>query len=252
MEIDVNNLAHVYNHTVPEVKALELLSLHIRDGEFVAIVGANGCGKSTLLRIMANLIQPTRGSVLLDGVSPEVMTANRKVVWMAQDPALLPWCTARQNILMAQRFASASRQSMAAADDLLRMVGLGDFSSAYPNTLSGGMQQRLSLARALAMNADLWLMDEPFAPLDELTRERLTVQLSEIWLRSRPTVLWVTHSIPEAVRLADRVLVMTPHPGRLYGEVRVPLPRPRDDTAAQFQAVVRKLKQMLTACEGLR
>lgn len=252
MEILVNNLAHTYNHNAPAVKALELLNLHIRDGEFVAIVGANGCGKSTLLRIMANLIQPTRGNVLLGGFSPEVMTARRKVVWMSQDPALLPWCTARQNILMAQRFAGTPRETPASADDLLQMVDLGDFSSAYPNTLSGGMQQRLSLARAMAMHADLWLMDEPFAALDELTRERLTVQLSEIWQRSRPTVLWVTHNIPEAVRLADRILVMTPRPGSLYGEVRVSLSRPRDDTTTQFQAVVRKLKQMLTASENLR
>lgn len=247
MEVVVKDLAYTYNHNAPPVQALDQLNLRVQSGEFVAIIGSNGCGKSTLLRLFANLLQPTRGAISLGGLPPAQIAANRRVVWMAQNPALLPWYTARQNILLAQRFARTPPEKNVSADELLSLVGLGEFSSAYPHAFSGGMQQRLSLARALAMNADLWLMDEPFAALDELTRERLTIQLSEIWQRRRPTVLWVTHSIPEAVRLADRVLVMTPRPGRFYGEVRISLPRPREDTTLEFQTYVRKLKQMLVS-----
>ena len=245
MNVVVKDLSFIYNHNTPAVQALDQLNLRVQSGEFVGIIGTNGCGKSTLLRLFAGLLQPTRGSVSLGGLPPAKVAANRRVVWMAQNPALLPWYTARQNILLAQRFARTSPEKNASADELLGLVGLGEFSSAYPHAFSGGMQQRLSLARALAMNADLWLMDEPFAALDALTRERLTIQLGEIWQRRRPTVLWVTHSIHEAVRLSDRVLVMTPRPGRLYGEVKIPLSRPREDTTAEFQAHVRTLKQML-------
>ncbi|MCC6147811.1 MAG: ABC transporter ATP-binding protein [Anaerolineaceae bacterium] len=251
MEVSVKDLAHTFNHTAPAVHVLEDLNLCVKSGEFVAIIGANGCGKSTLLRLIANLLQPKQGSITLDGLPPAQMTASRRVVWMSQNPALLPWYTARQNIQLAQRFARPSPDVQSPVEELLHLVDLENFADAHPHTFSGGMQQRLSLARALAMDADLWLMDEPFAALDELTRERLTIQLDEIWQRRRPTVLWVTHSIPEAVRLSDRVLVITPRPGRLFGEVAISLPRPREDTTPEFQMHVRALKDMLFVSEGL-
>lgn len=252
MDVIVEHLNHTFNHHTPGIQALNDLTFQIASGEFVAVIGANGCGKSTLLRLFANLLEPTEGHICLNGQTPAQMTAEHRIIWMAQNPALLPWFTARENILMARRFTPPAKQNSSTVDELLEMVDLSDFASAYPNTLSGGMQQRLALARALAINADLWLMDEPFASLDELTRERLTLELVEIWERRRPTVLWVTHHIPEAVRLSDRVLVMTPRPGRIHAEIPVALPRPREDTSLEFQALVKKLKELLFLSGGRR
>lgn len=245
MSITVQNLSHTFNTRSAPLQALREVNLYVDDGEFVALIGPSGCGKSTLLRLLASLLHPTEGRIDMDGLSPDQMAATKRIGWMAQNPALLPWRTVRANIALAQRINPQPDRVTHSPDELLALVDLSDFAEAYPFTLSGGMQQRVALARSLALGAEVWLMDEPFASLDELTREELTVEVLTLWHTFRPTVLWVTHHIHEAVRLADRVLVMSPRPGRIHAEVPIPLPRPRDDTASEFQHLVRVLRDAL-------
>ena len=213
-------------------------------GQFVAIVGPSGCGKSTLLRILANLIQPAAGRIEMGGLTPAEAVAGRRIAWMAQSPALLPWLTARANVALAGQFQRAG-EARIAPEEALRMVGLADCAQAYPFMLSGGMQQRLALARTLSLQADLWLMDEPFAALDELTRERLTGELLDLWQPARPTVLWVTHQLSEALRLSDRVIVLSPRPAHITADLPVDLPRPRDETSPGFLALLKELRKAL-------
>jgi len=239
VNVTIRHLSHQFAAGGQPLPVLEAVDLRIASGEFVAVVGPSGCGKSTLLRLLAHLLTPTDGTIELDGADPATAVSQKRIAWMAQNPALLPWYTTRENVALVQRINGANHHTPEA---LLDMVGLGDFADAYPFTLSGGMQQRLALARVLAQQASLWLMDEPFAALDELTRERLTGELLALWRRQRPTVLWVTHHIVEAVRLADRVLVLSPRPAAVLADVAIPLPRPRDETTAVFQAQVRDIR----------
>ena len=237
------------------VVAVENVSLSLGAGEFVAIVGPSGCGKSTLLRLLAGLQVPTSGRVLVDGLplaGPRVDTA---VVF--QQPTLLPWRTVLGNVRLPAEVGPGRRRRHDDADGwaeaALRLVGLEGFADRYPAELSGGMRQRVALARALATQPSLLLMDEPFAALDLLLREELATELERIWLSRtvpdqdpgartglasrRPTVLFVTHSIAEAVQLADRVAVMSPRPGRIVAEITVPLPRPRPPAGEDAAAV---------------
>ena len=247
MEIEVNQLQHVFPGK-PEREALSAIDCGIQSGQFVAIVGPSGCGKSTFLRLIANLLKPSKGKILLDGQSPESVAAQRRIAWMSQSPALLPWLTVGENVALAQRFRPPASQPGLSTEEALHRVGLRDDLDVYPSMLSGGMQQRLALARILTMDADLWLMDEPFSALDELTRERLTAELLELWRPLQPTVLWVTHNIYEAIRLADRILVMSPAPGRLVGDIPVDLPYPRSEPSPGFQSLLLELRALL----GLR
>lgn len=240
MDISISSLTH----TFPNRPALDGISLHVAAGQFVAVVGPSGCGKSTLLRLCANLLRPSAGTILLGGLTPAEAISARRIAWMAQSPALLPWRTARANVDLAARFLPSGAARLSAAD-ALALVGLSGSASAYPFMLSGGMQQRVALARTLSMPAGLWLMDEPFAALDELTRERLTAELLELWQPYRPTVLWVTHNLAEALRLADRVLVLSDSPAHIAADIAVPLPRPRDDSAADFLALLKTLRKAL-------
>jgi NitT/TauT family transport system ATP-binding protein len=242
MKITIRNLEHTFATARPPVAALQAVNLTIASGEFVALIGPSGCGKSTLLRILAHLLPPTAGTVELDGLTPATAVAQRHIAWLAQNPALLPWYTTRENVALARRVTQANHHE---PEELLQMVGLGDFADAYPFTLSGGMQQRLALARVLAQQAAVWLMDEPFAALDELTRERLTGELLHLWQQQRPTVLWVTHHVYEATRLADRALILSPRPATIRAEVNIPLPRPRDDTSPAFLALVQTMRAAL-------
>lgn len=244
MEIEINNLQHSFPGK-PEREALAEINCQIKPGQFVAIVGPSGCGKSTFLRLIANLLEPSGGEIWLDGKAPVEIAAQRRIAWMSQSPALLPWLTVGENVALAQRFRPSVSQPGLSAEEALRRVGLRDDLDAYPSMLSGGMQQRLALARILTMDADLWLMDEPFSALDELTRERLTIELLELWRPLQPTVLWVTHHIYEAIRLADRILVMSPAPGRLVGDIQVNLPYPRNEPAPAFQSLLLDLRAML-------
>jgi NitT/TauT family transport system ATP-binding protein len=248
MELRATGLSHRYATGVDGgLRALRSIDLQVEEGRFAALIGPSGCGKSTLLRILAGLLSPTEGSAALDGMSPSEAIQKKLVAWMAQKPALLPWRTVEANIALPQRINPQDGRENLAPRDLLGLVGLQDFGGAYPFTLSGGMQQRVALARTLATGAAVWLMDEPFSALDDLTRERLTVEVMRLWSRFHTTVLWVTHSIHEAVRLADRVFVMSDRPGRIVLDLPVQLSRPRDDTAMSFHRHVRALRRALSA-----
>ncbi len=210
-----------------EVLALLGLDIEVRRGEFLAVVGPSGCGKSTALRFVAGLDKPTRGAVLVNGRDVDDQAELVGIVF--QRPTLLDWLTIEGNVLLPLR-VSRGRPGAAerrGAQALLEMVGLGQFASKHPSELSGGMQQRAAICRALVQDPDILLMDEPFGALDAMTREDMCFELQRIWQRTGKTIIFVTHSIPEAVLLADRVAVMSPRPGRLLDLVDVPLPRAR-------------------------
>ncbi len=244
MQISVQHLTHTYPGKPPR-QALVELSFEVAPGQFAAIVGPSGCGKSTLLRLAAGLLKPGGGQLLLDGASPQQAARARRIAWMAQSPALLPWLAARANVALALRFHRRDRPPRLRPEEALRLVGLSDAAGVHPFTLSGGMQQRLALARTLTLDADLWLMDEPFSSLDELTREQLSAELLALWQPLGPTVLWVTHNIYEALRLADRVLVLSPRPAHLLADFSVPLPRPRRENDPAFQSLLASLRRAL-------
>ena len=228
------------------VLALQDVNLNVEAGEFVSLVGVSGCGKSTLLRLVAGLIAPSTGTVALGGRQPVALRAEKGISWMSQHTSLLPWRTVLENVaLPLQINIQAGIRAVETPEALLALVGLEEFAETYPQTLSGGMQQRAALARSLATGASLWLMDEPFAALDELTRTRLSDELLAVWKRFSPTAVWVTHNIHEAIRLSNRVVVMTPRPGTIAGEVVVDLPYPRDDTSAAFGELLARVRALL-------
>lgn len=208
------------------VDALSDVSLDIRDGEFVSLVGASGCGKSTLLRLICGLMRPTGGAVAVGG---KPMTAPRNDLAMVfQAPTLLPWATILDNVLFPLKLRGRlTDENRDYARSLLSLAGLSGFERRLPKELSGGMQQRASICRGLVQRPSVMLMDEPFGALDALTREEMSLELLRIWSHSRNTVIFVTHSISEAVLLSDRVVVMSPRPGRVADIVPVELPRPR-------------------------
>jgi NitT/TauT family transport system ATP-binding protein len=235
------------SHDASRVEALVDVSLDVASGEFVTIVGPSGCGKTTLLRILAGLLRPTSGSVRLLG--QPVSGPSRDVGVVFQDPVLLPWRTVLENVMLPVQVFGLDRLAYGRrALDLLGLVGLRGFEGKYPHELSGGMRQRVSLARALVHDPALLLMDEPFGALDAMTREAMNLELQQIWGESGKTVAFITHSIPEAVFLADRVVVMSPRPGRIADVVPVDLGRPRDlDLMASdaFGVYARKIRQTL-------
>jgi NitT/TauT family transport system ATP-binding protein len=244
MRLVVRDLSHIFPGKPPR-PALRNLGFEVESGQFVAIIGPSGCGKSTLLRVAAGLLQPVQGCVELDGLTPAQVVTQRRLAWMGQSPALLPWLTVRGNMLLAQRFRPAGGNSRVEVEEALQQVGLSEASLAFPFMLSGGMQQRLALGRVLTQDAALWLMDEPFAALDELTREKLAADLLSLWQPRRPTVLWVTHAILEALRIADRILVISPCPGTLVADFPVVLPRPRQEGTPEFQNLLSRLRGTL-------
>jgi NitT/TauT family transport system ATP-binding protein len=210
-----------------DVVALQDVSVTMEDGEFVTVVGPSGCGKSTLLNMLAGLLTPSGGEILLSGTP--VKGPRRDVGIVFQSPVLLPWRTVFQNTMLPVQVQHRDRKTFSTrAHQLIDMVGLGDFADKYPFELSGGMQQRAAIVRALVHDPAILLMDEPFGALDAMTREQMNLELLRIWRESRKTVVFITHSIPEAVFLADRCLVFCPRPGRLVDIVNVDLPRPRD------------------------
>ncbi len=222
--IVVRDLTKVYG----DLPVVDPLSLDIEAGSFVSIIGPSGCGKTTLMRIVAGLEPATSGEVLLDDGSPAQARSHKRVAMVPQAPGLLPWRTVRENarlLLDVNRAANPAQPDD--IDGLLREVGLGDFLDASPHELSGGMQQRVALVRALALHAPLLVMDEPFAALDEITRAEMRVLLTRLVEGRGATVLFITHSIAEAVALSDRVLVSSSRPSRIVADVAVDLPRPR-------------------------
>jgi NitT/TauT family transport system ATP-binding protein len=226
------------------IKALRGANLAVRKGEFVCLIGASGCGKSTLLRIVAGFETPSHGEALMWGKPIEGPDPSRGMVF--QDYGLFPWLSVRANIGFGPR--SRGRPAAEVRDTVehfVELVGLKRFAEAYPHQLSGGMKQRVAIARVLANDAEMVLMDEPFGALDAMTRERLQDELLELWQRTGLTVIFVTHAIEEAIFLADRVVVMTPGPGRIDSEFRVELPRPRDIAGREFNDLRRLLSSKL-------
>ena len=229
-----------------EVEALGRIDATIAQGELVCLIGASGCGKSTMLRIIAGFEEPTTGEVLVDGKRISGPGSDRGMVF--QDYALFPWMTVRQNIGFGPRQRRLPRREVdEIANEFVKLVGLERSANRYPNQLSGGMKQRVAIARVLANNASILLMDEPFGALDALTREQLQGELLAIWARSRVTVVFVTHSVEEAALLGDRVLVMSAGPGRIEADIAITLARPRDVSSPEFNAVRRELARRLTS-----
>lgn len=232
-----------------DVRALVGVDLDIANGEFVGVVGPSGCGKSTLLRLLAGLDSGEEGSLRLDGRPITGPSAAVGVVFQAAN--LLPWLTVRENVRLPLRVGGRHVESAAHIDRLLDIAGLADFAARYPYELSGGMQQRAGICRALARDPRILLMDEPFGALDALTRERMNVELQRIWQVSGKTVLLITHSISEAIFLADRVVVMSARPGHVLADLAVPIPRPRSfDTIVShpaYAALAREVRGLLNA-----
>ena len=229
-----------------EVEALAPVDLTIPQGEFVCLIGASGCGKSTLLRNIAGFEEPSTGEASIDGKAITGPGSDRGMVF--QDYALFPWMTVRQNISFGPRQRRLPREEIdKTTDEFVRMVGLSRFADRYPSQLSGGMKQRVAIARVLANNANILLMDEPFGALDALTREQLQHELLQIWTRTGVTTIFVTHSVEEAVLLADRVLVMSAGPGRIDSDFRIELARPRDVSSPEFNALRRDIARRLTS-----
>ena len=239
------------------VEALKDVSLTINDGEFVTVLGPSGCGKTTLLRMVAGLIRADAGTISLDGKVIDGPGPERAMVF--QSIALMPWATVLGTVAFGLKLRGISRSEREArAAELLELVGLSGFENRLPGELSGGMQQRVGLARALAVDPKILLMDEPFGALDEQTRRLLQEELLQIWEATRKTVIFITHSMEEAVLLGDRIVLMSPRPGRVVDVTKVPLPRPRSATvdqiegSAEFAAITAQLWQRLREMQVFR
>jgi len=230
-----------------DVTALREDHLSVDPGEFVTLIGPSGCGKTTLLRTVGGLQEPTTGRVRVAGQPPSVAQREGNIGFVFQRHSLLPWKTALENVTFLRRLVGKPPKPEAARE-LLASFGLDGFADARPAALSGGMKQRVAIARALHLDADVLLMDEPFGELDEITREEMGIEVRRVWRRERKTVLFVTHSVPEAVFLADRCLVMGPHSGHVTSEFEIDLPRPREASiyeSDRFQSHVAALRTTL-------
>ena len=231
------------------IDALADIDVTIEEGEFVALLGPTGCGKSSLLRLVSDLVEPTAGSVLVRGNPARAARRSNEFGFVFQEPALLSWRNALENVhLPLEVVGYPAEKRIARCEQLLDSVGLLKFKENYPHELSGGMKQRVALVRALAWNPSILLMDEPFSALDELTKAQLQDDLLQIWSVERKTILFVTHNISESVYLADRVVVMSPQPGRIKAVLPIHLPRPRSESlreTLEFLAQVRQAREAL-------
>jgi ABC-type nitrate/sulfonate/bicarbonate transport system ATPase subunit len=244
--IDIKGVSKVFSIGGQTVQALREVNLTINKGEFVCLIGASGCGKSTLLRIMAGFETTSSGSANMYGMPIDGPSPERGMVF--QDYGLFPWLTVKENIGFGQRQRNLPKAKLEELSAYYTdMVGLTKFANYYPGQLSGGMKQRVAIARVLANDCEVLLMDEPFGALDALTREKLQQDLLEIWERTKVTVVFVTHAVEEAVMLSDRVVVMTAGPGRIEEDIKLELARPRDITAVEFNEIRRDITQYLTS-----
>lgn len=242
--LEMRGVSVSYRTRKGHIDALRDINLRVPDGEFLTILGPSGCGKSTLLKLAAGLLSTTQGVITMNG--KEVDGPSKDIGVAFQKPTLLPWRTVLDNVILpSETVGQADERAKQRALDLIELVGLRDFSTNYPKELSGGMQQRVGIARMLQRDPTLLLMDEPFAALDALTRENLALELQRIWMQDRKSVLFITHSIPEAVLLSDRILVMSARPGQIVEAFQVNIPRPR--TLATLSDPV-----FIAACEHLR
>jgi NitT/TauT family transport system ATP-binding protein len=250
--LDVIGVTKVFSSDRGRAVALHDVSLHVARGQFVTLIGPTGCGKSTLLRIVAGLLGADSGSVSIFGEAPERATAAKHIGFVPQSPALMPWRSVLNNVRMPFQVNRKANHGRSAnfrdPVEVLETFGLGSVLDSRPAELSGGMQQRVAIARAFVFEPAILLMDEPFSALDELTRERQRHHLLDIWQADRKTVLFVTHSVPEAVVLSDEVIVMSGQPGRVHSVVPVGLPRPRGDlveTTEEFHEVEQRIRTEL-------
>jgi len=243
--IEIRDVTLVYDTPSGQVPGVKDVSFAIKPSEFVCIVGPSGCGKSTLLNIIAGFLAPAAGEIRIGGKAVTGHGMDRGVVF--QDFAqLFPWRTALGNVSFGLEMKGVPKDEREKiAREQLRLVKLEKFTASYPHHLSGGMQQRVAIARALAYNPAVLLMDEPFAALDALTRDDMQRLLADVWRETRKTVIYVTHNVAEAVYLADRVIVMTPHPGTVKAEVKIELPRPRDPLSVEFVDMQKELLRHL-------
>jgi NitT/TauT family transport system ATP-binding protein len=251
--ISVQNLSKKFRASDGvEVHALDNINLEVQQGEFISLIGPSGCGKSTLLRIMADLIQPTEGSVTVNGKPAAQARQARDYGFVFQSATLYEWRTVIKNVqlpLEIMKFSADERDRR--AREMLKLVELGEFADKYPWQLSGGMQQRVSIARALAFKPRILFMDEPFGALDEMTRERMNNELLGIWKTLGVTCIFVTHSIPEAVYLSTRVVVLSPRPGRLAEMIDIPLPQPRGPETRDMDDFFHLMSRVRSALRGL-
>jgi NitT/TauT family transport system ATP-binding protein len=251
--IEAENVRLVYGETgdARMVEAIQDASFSVGQQQFVSIIGPSGCGKSTLLKVVAGLLQPTAGSLRVNGRTPDEARRARAVSFVFQTPVLFPWRTVIENVALLLEVEGQPRQQrLATAQEYLDLVGLHGFESHLPRQLSGGMQQRASIARAFSMDPLLLLMDEPFGALDAITRDRMGLELLRIWERRQKTVLFVTHSIPEAVLLSDAVIVMTARPGRILAHYTIDLPRPRSQDVRLTPKFLEYESHLLRDLEG--
>ncbi len=249
LAVQVRNASVIYQTADSPVHALSQIDLNIAEGEFVSLIGPSGCGKTTLVRVIADLEKISDGQVLVNGVSPHDARLARAYGYVFQAPALFPWRTVLGNVTLPLQIQGRSRdEAKKIALQQLAQVGLTGFEGKYPWQLSGGMQQRVSIARALSFEPRILMMDEPFGALDEITRDRLNEQLQQLWLKERHTVMFVTHSIAEAVYLSTRIVVMSPRPGRIVKIIESTLPNERHlglrDTA-EFAALAHEVREAL-------
>ena len=248
--IAVRGLSQVFTSGRRTLTVLAKVDLEVDRGAFVSVIGPSGGGKTTLLRVIGGLMEPTSGDVLVDGVPPFEAQSRKSIGFVFQDPSLLPWRTVLQNISLPLQLNA--RQSLSDADDperLLEVVGLAEFRDYYPHQLSGGMRQRVALARALVLNPAVLLMDEPLGALDEITRTVMRYELLRLWELYQKTVVFVTHSIPEAVMISDRVVIMSSQPGHVLQELLIDMPRPREESlerSASFLEYVQHIKEVLS------
>jgi NitT/TauT family transport system ATP-binding protein len=247
--VSVRNVTKTFRQRGGTVQALQRVDLDIQRGEFVSLLGPSGCGKSTLLRIIGGLHEASSGTLTVNGLEPDKARAAKQYGLVPQQPALVPWKTLDQNVRFLTGLHKGGASHAVMNDDeinaLLEAVGLSQFRKAYPHELSGGMQQRASLVRAFALGAPILLMDEPFAALDEITRADMRYLLLDLWSRINTTVIFVTHSVTEAVILSDRVIMMAARPGRIASDRTIELPRPRTremEDDATFHETVRVLR----------
>ena len=242
--IVVSNVSKVFQTADRELVALKDINLEIPQGQFVCLLGPSGCGKSTLLNAVAGFAPPTSGSITADGKLVTGPGPERGMVF--QEYALFPWMTVADNVAFGLEIKGMAKAEInAVVDKLLGMLSLQDFRSRFPKDLSGGMRQRVAIARVLALDSPIMLMDEPFGALDALTRRNLQDELLRIWAELKKTIIFVTHSIEEAIYLADRIVVMTYRPGTVKRDLVVDLPRMRDPAAAEFNALKRELGQLV-------
>ncbi|UWR30515.1 ABC transporter ATP-binding protein [Sulfitobacter sp. W002] len=252
--ISASNLDLTFQTNDGPVHALKDVNLEIHKGDFVSFIGPSGCGKTTFLRVMADLEQPTGGTVTINGVSPEEARKSRAYGYVFQAAGLYPWRTIGGNIRLPLEIMGIPRaEQVERVQRVLELVELSGFEKKFPWQLSGGMQQRASIARALSFDADILLMDEPFGALDEIVRDHLNEQLLKLWARTEKTIAFVTHSIPEAVYLSTKIVVMSPRPGRIADVIESPLPRERPleiRESPEFLEIAHRVREGLRAGHG--